>query len=100
MAVCKVPANDKEALSSNLLGMMDKKNILYLYKFINGVDFDDKSTWNNWDINTISMEEVFKYYKITESSIDFLGHAVALNFNDTYLVEPAAPTIKKMQLYL
>ena len=100
MAVCKVPANDKEALASSLLSLMDKKRILALYKFINGVNFDDKSTWDNFDINTVPMKSIFEYHKISEDSIDFLGHAVALNFNDYYLEEPAAPTIKKMQLYL
>jgi RAB protein geranylgeranyltransferase component A len=35
MAVCKVPANDKEAISSNLLGLMEKKRVVGLYKFIN-----------------------------------------------------------------
>ena len=100
MAVCKVPANDKEALASSLLSLMDKKRILALYKFINGVNFDDKSTWDNFDINTVPMKSIFEYHKISEASIDFLGHAVALNFNDYYLEEPAGPTIKKMQLYL
>ena len=55
VAVCKVPANDKEALASSLLSLMDKKRVIDLYKFINGVRFDDKSTWNNFDINTVPM---------------------------------------------
>lgn len=37
---------------------------------------------------------------MSEDAIDFLGHAVALHFSDTYLLEPAVDTIKKMQLYL
>lgn len=45
------------------------------------------------------MQEVFKYYNIEESSIDFLGHAVALKSSDTFMVEPAMGTIMDMQLY-
>ena len=50
MAVCKVPANDKEALMSNLMGLFEKKRVVTLYKYINGVNVDDKGTWNNIDL--------------------------------------------------
>jgi len=46
------------------------------------------------------MADVFKHYNLEENTIDFLGHAVALQFSDTYLFEPAYDTIMKMQLYL
>ena len=42
------------------------------------------------------MGDVFKAYGIEEATIDFLGHAVALHYNDTYLYEPAMDTLKKM----
>jgi Rab GDP dissociation inhibitor len=45
MAVCKVPANDMEALKSSLMGLFEKKRVIGLYKFINGCDFEDKNTW-------------------------------------------------------
>ncbi len=79
---------------------MDKRRLIGLYKFINGVNFDDKSTWDNFDIHTVPMSEIFKYHNVGEEVIDFLGHAIALHFSDNYLFEPAIDTIKKMQLYL
>ena len=104
MAVCKVPANDMEALKSNLLSLFEKKRLITLYKWINQVNFDDQSTWmqggNVVDINTVPMKDVFAYHNIGENTIDFLGHAVALQYSDTYLYEPAVETIKQMQLYL
>jgi len=104
MAVCKVPANDMEALKSNLLSLFEKKRLIALYKWINSVNFDDKSTWvqggQHIDITSVPMKDIFKYHNVGEDTIDFLGHAVALHFSDTYLYEPAIDTIKKMQLYL
>lgn len=98
MAVCKVPANDMEALKSNLLSLFEKKRLITLYKWINQVNFDDQSTWmqggNVVDINTVPMKDVFAYHNIGENTIDFLGHAVALQYSDTYLYEPAVETIK------
>lgn len=35
-----------------------------------------------------------------DQTIDFLGHAVALHIDDTYLDQPALPTVEKMSLYL
>lgn len=45
------------------------------------------------------MKDCFDHYNIEDTSIDFLGHAVALHHSDTFLVEPAIDTIMKMQLY-
>jgi len=100
MAVCKVPANDMEALKSNLMGMFEKKRLINLYKYVHRVDVNDPSSWNNIDIMEQPMADVFKFYNLEENTIDFLGHAVALNFSDAYLYEPAVNTILKMQLYL
>jgi Rab GDP dissociation inhibitor len=50
MAVCKVPADDMEALKSNLMGLFEKKRVVNLYKFINSVDENDPKTWNNMDL--------------------------------------------------
>jgi len=52
------------------------------------------------DIREQPMQDIFKFYNLEENTIDFLGHAVALEFSETYLYEPAINTIMKMQLYL
>jgi Rab GDP dissociation inhibitor len=46
------------------------------------------------------MQDIFAHYNLEENTIDFLGHAVALHYSDTYLYEPAIDTIVKMKLYL
>jgi Rab GDP dissociation inhibitor len=93
MAVCKVPADDMEALKSNLMGLFEKKRVVNLYKFINNVDLNDPKTWNNMNLKKQPMKDIFKHYGIEESTIDFLGHAVALHYQDNYLHEPAIDTI-------
>lgn len=42
------------------------------------------------------MREVFKKHKLEDNTIDFLGHAVALYRDDSYLSMPAIDTIKKI----
>jgi Rab GDP dissociation inhibitor len=100
MAVCKVPSNDMEALKSNLMGMFEKKRVIGLYKFIQNVNPENPMTWGDIDLKKAPMKDVFKKYGLEDSTIDFMGHAVALHHQDTYLFEPAMDTIMKMQLYL
>jgi len=46
------------------------------------------------------MGDVYKKYNLADQTIDFLGHAVALYTNDSYIPKPAYASIEKMQLYL
>jgi Rab GDP dissociation inhibitor len=78
MAVCKVPANDMEALKSSLMGLFEKKRVIGLYKFINGCNFEDKNTWNKMDITKLPMKDCFAKFGVEENTIDFMGHAIAL----------------------
>ena len=100
MAVCKVPTNPTYALKSQLMGMMEKKRVITMYKFINGVDPNDSNTWGGIDLMTTPFSDVYTKYGIQDSSRDFLGHAVALHSNDNYLHMPAMDTVMQMQLYL
>ena len=44
------------------------------------------------------MAEVFKKYGISDSTQDFLGHAVALYTDDEYVQKNCKESIEKMQL--
>jgi Rab GDP dissociation inhibitor len=46
------------------------------------------------------MRDLFKKFKLEDNTIDFLGHAVALNSDDSYLDKPAAETTKRIALYI
>jgi Rab GDP dissociation inhibitor len=48
------------------------------------------------DITKVPMKDVFAKFGVEDTTIDFMGHAIALQFSDTYLYEPAIETIRKM----
>ena len=100
LAIAKVPSNDMEALKSNLMGLFEKKRCMNFYKYIEDIDFDDKKTWKDLDLDNLKMQDVYKKYKLETQTIDFLGHAVALHVDDKYIDETARPTLEKMSLYL
>lgn len=43
---------------------------------------------------------MYKKYSLEGNTVDFLGHAVALYVDDSYMKQPAIEAIDKMQLYL
>ena len=96
LAVAKVPANDMEALKSNLVPLFEKKRAMNFYKYIENLEENDKKTWKDMDLETIPMKDVYKKYKLSDLTIDFLGHAVALHTNDDYINKSAKDTIFKM----
>jgi Rab GDP dissociation inhibitor len=51
------------------------------------------------DIKKITIKEAFTKFDLSENTIDFLGHAVALYDNDDYFDKPAIETLRKIKLY-
>merc|ERR1719356_1210547 len=46
------------------------------------------------------MAQVYSKFGLQESTIDFIGHALALHVNDEYLNKACGPTIHNLKLYL
>lgn len=83
-AICKVPATEKEALTSDLMGMFEKRRAAKFMSFANGWDETDKKTWGKYDVNTMTMAAMMKAFDLEDNTIDFIGHAVALHTDDTF----------------
>lgn len=88
-----------EALKSGLMGMFEKKRLAQFYKAMDKTVLADEKTWNNFDFNNKTCAQLFKNYNLEENTIDFLGHAVALERDDNYLQMPANYAFPKMKLY-
>jgi Rab GDP dissociation inhibitor len=95
----KVPATDVEALKSGLMGLFEKKRMASFYKALGNINIEDPKTWPDFDIKGKTMADLYKKYGLEDNTIDFLGHAVALERDDDYLNKPAILTLPKMKLY-
>lgn len=98
--IFKVPGNDSEALKSSLMGLWEKKRCKNFFVYIQDVEADDPKTFQKIDIHKQPMRDVFKKFKLEDNTIDFIGHAVAMNIDDSYLDRPAVETIEKIKLYI
>jgi Rab GDP dissociation inhibitor len=94
--ISKVPSNDKEALKSDLMGLFEKKRCRNFVLYLDKVVVDDKATWGDLDLEKCPMSAVYKKFSLEENTIDFIGHALAMELDDGYLQKPAMATIKNI----
>ncbi|KAK7066914.1 Rab GDP dissociation inhibitor alpha [Halocaridina rubra] len=100
--ISKVPADEKEALTSDLMGMFEKRRFKNFLVFAQDYKDDDPTTWKampGFDPKATTMSAVFAYFNLDKNTIDFTGHALALYRDDDYLAKPAGDTLKRIKLY-
>merc|ERR1719282_932070 len=95
----KVPATEKEALSSSLMGLLEKRRFKKFLEFTAAWDPKCGTNYKGVDPNKVTMRELFKKFSLDDNTVDFTGHAIALHLNDDYLDETAGPTLSKVRLY-
>ncbi len=95
----KVPATPKEAMTSSLMGLFEKNRCRSFFSFVHAYDPEDPSTHSGMDLETMPMSSLYEYHGLQPSTISFIGHALALYRDDSYMKKPAIETVKKIQLY-
>ncbi|XP_066387642.1 LOW QUALITY PROTEIN: guanosine nucleotide diphosphate dissociation inhibitor At5g09550-like [Miscanthus floridulus] len=95
----KVPATDVEALKSNLMGLFEKRRARKFFIYVQDYEEDDPKSHEGLDLNKVTTKEVISKYGLEDDTVDFIGHALALHRDDSYLDEPAIDTVKRMKLY-
>lgn len=95
----KVPADEKEALATSLMGIFEKRKFRKFLLFANDFEPDDPSTWQGVDPEKTPMKEVFAKFGLDANTQSFTGHALALHLNDCYVEEPCKETLMKIKLY-
>ncbi|KAK3713997.1 hypothetical protein QZH41_018777, partial [Actinostola sp. cb2023] len=98
-SIYKVPADDKEAIYSSIMGIFEKRRFRSFLIYVLNYDFDDPSTWQGSDPETTTMEEIFVKFGLCEYTAEFTGHAIALYLNDEHKTRPCGETIKRIKLY-
>jgi len=97
--ISKVPADEKEALSSDLMGLFEKRRFKNFLVFVQEFEVENPATWKDVDPNTTNMDEVYKKFSLDENTQDFVGHALALYRDDEYRSKPCLEAINRIKLY-
>lgn len=89
-----IPTNETQSLKSSAVGFMQKCRVVkFFWNIRRCYESKDMSTKKN-------MLEEFKSFGLNEDSIDFIGHAIALNLDDKYLEEAPKKTYERIVRYV
>eukprot|EP01059_Diplonema_ambulator_P022732 TRINITY_DN38065_c0_g1_i1.p1 TRINITY_DN38065_c0_g1~~TRINITY_DN38065_c0_g1_i1.p1 ORF type:complete len:461 (+),score=187.82 TRINITY_DN38065_c0_g1_i1:40-1383(+) len=97
--VYKVPCTEKEALSSSLMGLLEKRRAAKFFAWAQDYDQNDPKTWGKLNPMEQTMRQIFSHYSLSKDTIEFIGHALALEEDEAYLDKRANETIQKITLY-
>jgi len=67
--------------------------------FVQDYAEQDPKTHHGMNLNKMTMSEVFQTFSLSDDTVDFIGHALALQRDDDYLHQIAKDTILKIKLY-
>jgi Rab GDP dissociation inhibitor len=99
--VQKVPATPAEALNSSLMGFFEKRKFRNFLIFLAAYEKDKPATYfKGKTLDRVTMRELYAEYGLDANTQAFTGHAMALQTDDDYLDQPAAPTAEAIQLYV
>ncbi|KAK8561366.1 hypothetical protein V6N13_149458 [Hibiscus sabdariffa] len=97
--IYKVPATDVEALKSPLMGLFEKRRARKFFIYVQDYEDNDPKSHEGLDLNTVAAKELISKYGLEDDTVDFVGHALALYSDDSYLDQPALSFVKRMKLY-
>ena len=97
--IAKVPSTEMEAVRSPLMGLFEKRRAKRFFEFLQKWRDDDPSTHQGIDLDSWPMEKVFAHFGLEPGTRDFIGHAMALNLEDSYMKRPARETYERILLY-
>ena len=95
----KVPADEREALTSTLMGLFEKRRFRSFLVFVQNFNKDDPKSWKDIDPNRTTSAELYEKFGLDKETADFTGHALALFRDDEYLSAPCADLISRVKLY-
>lgn len=97
--VHKVPATEKEAITSGLMGMFEKYRFKDFLVYAVQYDAKEPKTHQGKDLTKLTARQVLTTHKLDKSTMDFVGHAMALYRDDAYLDQPALEFVQRVKLY-
>jgi len=94
--VYKMPATATEAATTSLMGFFQKR---HFKSFLNWVFAYEQTKCGDFDATKKTMAQLYSKFSLDKNTQDFVGHAMALYTDDSYIDQPAAATVERIKLY-
>ncbi|CAG8520377.1 6711_t:CDS:2 [Funneliformis caledonium] len=98
--ISKVPASEMEAVRSPLMGLFEKRRAKKFFEYMQNWVANDPSTHQGLDLEKVPMSAVYEKFGLEPGTQDFIGHAMALYLDDSYLQRPARESYERIILYI
>jgi len=79
--------------------MFEKRRFKNFLVFVQDFDEKDPKTWKDLDPSVTPMQDLYTKFGLDPNTCDFVGHALALHRDDTYLTKSYTETVKRIKLY-
>ncbi len=89
-----IPVSEIQALKSSAISLLQKHRVMKFFYHVQKYNKDNSVQLKK------TMKEEFEYFGLNENSINFIGHAIALNLNDDYLDMDPRITYEKIRKYV
>jgi len=86
-------------MGSSLMGMFEKRRCRDFTNFLSTYKQEDPKTHDGIDLTKNTMSDLFRKFGLDDNTQSFLGHALALQPDDSYLKMAAVETVRKIELY-
>ncbi|KAK2383499.1 hypothetical protein P8452_38606 [Trifolium repens] len=97
--IYKVPATDVEALKSPLMGLFEKRRARKFFIYVQDYEANDPKSHEGLDLNEVTARQLISKYGLEDDTVDFIGHALALHLDDSYLDKPAKDFVDRVKTY-
>ncbi|KAK4057830.1 Rab GDP dissociation inhibitor alpha [Microbotryomycetes sp. JL221] len=97
--IAKVPSTEMEAIKSSLAGLFEKRRLRNFFLWVQNYKDQDPSTHQGLSMDQTPMKDVYYKFGLEAGTQDFIGHAMCLHEDDTYLTRPARESYDKIMLY-
>lgn len=98
--VYKVPSTKTEALASQLMGFFQKRKFQSFLQWANNYEANDPKSFDGVDVNKTTTKQLYDKFGLDENTTQFIGHAMALHLDDSYLAHPCKETVEAVKLYV
>lgn len=98
--IMKVPANESEALSSSLMGFLEKRRFKNYLVFCSEWEENQPKTHSDGIGPNVPTKKLIKNYDLDPTTQDVVGHALCLYRDETWQDQPAKETIRRTKLYI
>jgi Rab GDP dissociation inhibitor len=95
----KVPATEYEAATSSLMGLWEKKRCKKFFKFCDGYN-PANPVFEGINLQREPFSALIRKFSLEQNTVDFIGHAIALNTSEEFVQWPSENTVMKIKLYM